>query len=112
MLVYLKEITAHKRFLPIAFRSCSGILSLEEKYRLEQLVAACACVSQARLCGYQKVFGILEKGSDADFLPSADGCGTEGGLSALPCHKNIRGREYFSKTITPNNLKTVNNENK
>ena len=41
VLVYLKEVTAHKRYLPIAFRSCRGILSLEEKYGLERLVAAC-----------------------------------------------------------------------
>lgn len=34
VLVYLKEVTAHKRYLPIAFRSCRGILSLEEKYGL------------------------------------------------------------------------------
>ena len=112
VLVYLKEVTAHKRYLPIAFRSCRGILSLEEKYGLERLVAACACASQARLYGYQEVLDILEKGGDADFQPSADGCGTEGGLPALPRHKNIRGREYSSKTITPNNLKTDNNENK
>ncbi len=41
VLVYLKEVTAHKRYLPIAFRSCRGILSLEEKYGLERLVASC-----------------------------------------------------------------------
>ena len=111
VLVYLKEVTAHKRYLPIAFRSCRGILSLERKFGLERLVAACACASQARLYGYQEVLGILEKGDDAGFLPSAEDGGTETEEPKLPRHKNIRGREYFSKT-TSNNLKTDSNENK
>ena len=111
VLVYLKEVTAHKRYLPIAFRSCRGILSLERKFGLERLVAACACASLARLYGYQEVLGILEKGDDAGFLPSAEDGGTETEEPKLPRHKNIRGREYFSKT-TSNNLKTDSNENK
>lgn len=45
VLVYLKEVAAHKRYLPIAFRSCRGILSLERRFGLERLVVACACAS-------------------------------------------------------------------
>ena len=112
VLAYLKEVAAHKRYLPIAFRSCRGILSLEGKFGLERLVAACACASQARLYGYQDVLGILEKGDDAAFLPSAEDCGTDAGEPKLPRHKNIRGREYFSKANMSNNLKTNSNENK
>ena len=112
VLVYLKEVATHKRYLPIAFRSCRGILSLEGKFGLERLVAACACASQARLYGYQDVLGILEKGDDAAFLPSAEDCGTDAGEPKLPRHKNIRGREYFSKANMSNNLKTNSNENK
>ena len=62
VLVYLKEVAAHKRYLPIAFRSCRGILSLERRFGLERLVSACACASHARLYGYQDVLGILERG--------------------------------------------------
>lgn len=103
VLVYLKEVAAHKRYLPIAFRSCRGILSLERRFGLEQLVSACACASHARLYRYQDVLGILEKGDDAGFLPSAEDCGTDAGETKLPRHKNIRGREYFSKTNISNN---------
>ena len=103
MLVYLKEVAAHKRYLPIAFRSCRGILSLERRFGLERLVSACACASHARLYRYQDVLGILEKGDDAGFLPSAEDCGTDAGKTKLPRHKNIRGREYFSKTNISNN---------
>ncbi len=112
VLVYLKEVAVHKKYPPIAFRSCRGILSLEKKFGLERLVAACACASQARFYGYQEVLDILEKGDDADFLPSADDCDTDGEAPVLPRHKNIRGRDYFSKSIISNNLKKDNNGNK
>ena len=72
VLVYLKEVAAHKRYLPIAFRSCRGILSLERRFGLERLVVACACASHARLYRYQDVLGFPEKGDDAGFLPSAE----------------------------------------
>lgn len=112
VLVYLKEVAVHKKYPPIAFRSCRGILSLEKKFGLERLVAACACASQARLYGYQEVLDILEKGDDADFLPSADDCDIDREAPVLPRHKNIRGRDYFSKSILSNNLKKDNNGNK
>ena len=110
VLVYLKEVAAHKRYLPIVFRSCRGILSLERRFGLERLVSACACASHARLYRYQDVLGILEKEDDAGFLPSAEDCGTDAGKTKLPRHKNIRGREYFSKTNISNNLKMKTNE--
>lgn len=110
VLVYLKEVTAHKRYLPIVFRSCRGILSLERKFGLERLVAVCACASQARLYGYQEVPGILEKGDDSGFLTSTEDGGTETEEPKLLRHKNICGREYFSKTTLSDNLKTDNNE--
>ena len=113
VLVYLKEVAAHKRYLPIAFRSCRGILSLERRFGLERLVSACACASHARLYGYQDVLGILERGGNyAGFLPSSEDCGTDAGEPKLSRHKNIRGREYFSKTNISNNLKADSNENK
>jgi hypothetical protein len=49
---------------------------------------------------------------DAGFLPSSEDCGTDAGEPKLSRHKNIRGREYFSKTNISNNLKTDSNENK
>lgn len=42
VLVYLKEVATVKRYPPLAFRACRGILSLEKKFGLERLVAACA----------------------------------------------------------------------
>ena len=60
--------------------------------------------------GYQAVREILEQGDDADFLPDEDGtvCVPTAAAPAL-VHKNIRGREYYSRNNETNN--THNNGN-
>ena len=110
VLVYLKEVTADKKYPPIAFRACRGILSLEKKYGLERLVAACACASQARRYGYNEVKDILEKGDDVDFMPSADPDDAVATSKVTTSHKNIRGKEYYS--LQTNTTKNDNNGNK
>lgn len=106
VLVYLQEVTTEKKYLPLAFRVCRGILSLETKYGLDRLVAACACASQARRYGYNDVKEILERGDDLSFMPSDDGQDKDASERQLAQHKNIRGREYYS-----NNSKKSNNGN-
>lgn len=96
VLVYLKEVADEKKYPPLAFKTCRGILSLEKKYGLERLVAACACASQARRYGYQEILDILEHGEDADFLLSSESDVTDTLQSSPAQHKNIRGREYYS----------------
>ena len=96
LLGYLREVASQQKYPPIVFRTCRGILSLEHKYGLARLVAACACASQSRRYGYQEVKGILERGEDVDFMPSEDDT-PEGPDTAQPVqHKNIRGKEYYS----------------
>ena len=110
LLVYLKDVAAQKKYLPQAFRTCRGIMSLEKKYSLARLVAACACASEARLYSYNEVKGILERGDDVDFMPSDN---EPAGISLNPQpvqHKNIRGKEYYSTSI--NNKKDNSNGNK
>lgn len=107
VLLYLKDVASQKKYMPQAFRSCRGILALEKTFGQDRLVAACACASLMRVYGYQDVIGILNRGDDADFLPQADQ-DSDTNLS-LPHHKNIRGREYFSKSTTKTNN---NNGNK
>lgn len=109
LLVYLKEVAAEKKYLPLAFKICRGIMSLEKKYGLERLVAACACASQSRRYGYQEVLDILEHGEDVDFMSSAE-TESEGVTQSTPAqHKNIRGREYYSNK---SNSKKSENGNK
>lgn len=109
LLVYLKEVAGQKKYPPIAFRVCRGILSLEKRYGLERLVAACSCASQARLFGYNEIKDILDRGDDAAFLPDSDGDPGPEGLSATAAHRNIRGRDYYSDNKPINTRK--NNDN-
>ena len=108
LLVYLKEVAAQKKYPPLAFRVCRGIMSLEKKYGLERLVAACACASQARLYGYNEVREILERGDDVDFMPSSDDASGESGTASPAQHKNIRGRDYYSSNKPINKKKNDN----
>lgn len=96
VLVYLKEVADVKKYPPLAFRTCRGIMSLEKKYGLERLVAACACASQSRRYGYNDVKEILENGDEADFLPSSDTGDIDLQPKAPASHKNIRGKDYYS----------------
>lgn len=97
VLLYLREVASEKKYPPLAFRACRGILSMEKTFGLDRLVAICACASQMRVYGYQDVIGILNRGDDSDFFPQADKDADK--TTPLPQHKNIRGREYFSKSI-------------
>ena len=106
VLNYLKEVAAVIQYTPKAFRSCRGILSLEKKYTLKRLVAACACASEMRAYGYQEILSILQKGTDIAYMPDA-----EEDPRSLPQHKNIRGREYFTNTNNTTN-KINNNDDK
>lgn len=83
------------QYPPKSLSSCRGILSLEKKYGIDRLIAACVCASQKSEYGYQALREVLEQGDDADFLPDDDGTvHTPAPSSPAPVHKNIRGREY------------------
>lgn len=110
LLVYLKEVATQIKYLPKAFRSCRGIMSLEKKYGLARLVAACAYASEGRLYGYNEVKAILEHGDDIDFMPSDGDKPNNPTTTILRSHKNIRGREYFSHQTV--NKKDNENGNK
>jgi hypothetical protein len=102
LLLYLKDVAGQAKYPPKAFRSCRGIMSLEKKYGLDRLVAACACATEGLLYGYNEVREILERGEDAVFLPP-DEEGTK--VAREPQrHKNIRGREYYLQKPQPPNI--------
>lgn len=106
LLTYLRTVAGEKKYLPQAFRTCRGILSLETKYGLERLVAACACATEGKLYSYNDVKGILQRGEDIDFMPAEEGLDRNYKPRE---HKNIRGKDYYSCT---NKTKTEKNGNK
>ena len=89
-------MAAEKKYPPLSFRVCRGILSLEKKFGPERLVAACACASVGRQYGYNEIRGILERGDDINFMPSSEEETLSQSPKASARHKNIRGREYFN----------------
>ena len=107
LLLYLKNVAEQAKYPPKAFRSCRGIMSLEKKYGLDRLVAACACATEGRLYGYNEVKEILERGDDAAFL-SSDEENTEETYEPQK-HKNIRGREYYSQKPQSTNITSNKN---
>ena len=109
VLTYLKEVADEKKYPPLAFRACRGILSLKKKYGKHRLIAACAYASQSRRYGYNEVREILEKREDVTFMPSAESCEEMAQKNATAKHKNIRGKEYFS-TVNDNNLLSKNKD--
>jgi len=100
LLDYLRDVAELTKYPPKAFKSCRGILSLEKKYGLGRLVAACACASEGRLYGYNEVRDILERGDDLNFMPTDDDASdSDPAIRAQPVsHRNIRGREYYSNS--------------
>ena len=75
-------------------------MSLEKKYGLDRLVAACACATEKRAYGYQEVLAVLQAGDDAEYLGGEGESGVP--APAIQRHKNIRGREYFSNNDKSN----------
>ena len=71
-------------------------MSLEKKYGLARLVAACACASEGRKYGYNEVLEILKRGDDVSFIPSDEDAPDAPHEYKPQTHKNIRGREYYS----------------
>ena len=116
VLNYLKEVSAQKKYLPQAFRSCRGILSLERRFGQDRLVAACACATEARRYGYNEVLDILNRGDDAAYLEKGDDIDKEDPRSPVR-HKNIRGKDYYGKAVSRkiadiNNKHSINKLNK
>ncbi len=102
LLLYLKEVATQMKYPPKAFRSCRGIMSLEKKYGMARLVAACNCASEGRRYGYNEIKDILQKGDDASYI-SMDEDNMELSPEYKPkTHKNIRGKDYFSKQLSNN----------
>lgn len=103
VLLYLKEVAANKKYPPLAYRSCKSILSLQEKYGEQRLVAACACASEKLAYGYQEIYLILQNGEESAYMNTEED--TTEPVAGPIRHNNIRGREYYSKSNNINQEK-------
>jgi transposase len=85
---YIIAVIEHKQHPEQAYKSCSGILSLQKKVGNERLANACRRAGSFGIYNYPIVVQILEKkldqisGDDKEELP-------------MPEHHNIRGEDYY-----------------
>lgn len=96
LLNYLQKVAKEKVYPAAAFRSCRGILALENKYSLERLVAACHMADIANTYSYNYVVEILRNGQDLSYISNPD----NEQPSDPKVHKNLRGRDYFISSLT------------
>ena len=107
VLLYMREVTAYKKYPPMVFSSCRGIMSLKDRYGAERLVAACLCATELKAYGYQPLRDILEHGDDTPYLEVDGDCDD---VPETPAHKNIRGVEYFAISSTLNKSNNGNDK--
>lgn len=107
VLLYMREVAAYKKYTPMVFSSCRGIMSLKDRYGAERLVAACLCATELKAYGYQPLRDILEHGDDTPYL-EVDTDNDD--VPLTPAHKNIRGAEYFAISSTKNTSENGNDK--
>jgi transposase len=90
----VQEVMAQRKFPQQAYKSCMGIVRLENTYSAERLNLACRRALEYRAYSYRSVLNILEKGLDKQksrSLPSS--------IPIARNHENIRGADYYFENI-------------
>jgi transposase len=87
--VYIENVIATKQHPEQAYKSCTGILSLQRKVGNERLINACKRASSYQVYNYPIILQILEK--NLDHLSEWE----QENLLQMPKHDNIRGPEYY-----------------
>lgn len=85
----VEQIMGTRKFPEQAYKSCLGIIRLENKYTADRLNKACQRAMAYRAYSYKSVAAILEKGLDREVnLPDSK--------QPIINHENIRGAEYYT----------------
>lgn len=85
---YIQGIFNRNPYPEIAYRSCSGILSLARKKGKDRLINACRRGLHYQSFGYKIILNILQKGLDNEPWEEVV-------QQKLPLHDNIRGADYY-----------------
>ena len=86
--VYIQGIFDRNPYPEIAYRSCSGILSLARKKGKDRLINACRRGLDYQSFGYRIILNILQKELDKEPYEEVT-------QQILPLHENIRGADYY-----------------
>jgi len=86
----VQEIMAQRKYPQQAYKSCMGIIRLENAYSAQRLNLACQRALQYRAYSYRSIVNILDKGLDKQMSsPSSP--------SVSRNHENIRGADYYNE---------------
>jgi len=87
-----QKVMDSRKFPEQAYKSCLGIIRLENKYSAERLNNACQRALEYRAYSYNSVANILLKGLDKQAVPAQAG-------TVIISHENIRGSNYYSEGV-------------
>ena len=85
--LYITQVIEHKQHPEQAYKSCSGILSLQRKVGTERLINACRRAHSYGVYNYPIIVQILDK--------RLDRLSEDDAMPAMPQHHNIRGGQYY-----------------
>ena len=86
----IQKVMATRKFPEQAYKSCLGIIRLENKYSADRLNLACLRALEYRAYSYQSVVNILQKELDKQTTLTP-------GKTIVINHENIRGSKYYSE---------------
>jgi len=85
----VEQVMASRKFPEQAYKSCLGIIRLENKYSAERLNLACQRAIEHQAFSYNSVADILQKGLDKQAVPVQV-------RPAIIDHENLRGKDYYN----------------
>ena len=90
VIALVEKIMESRKFPEQAYKSCLGIIRLENKFTAERLNLACLRALEYRAYSYHSVVNILQRGLDKQPLASVNQ------NKQQIDHENIRGAQYYS----------------
>lgn len=87
---YIRRVMDEKKHPGLAYKSCRGILNFTARVGCKRLINACRWASNSKLYNYPAIADILKNRQDE--LPLED---NRDEAIPMPCHENIRGKEYY-----------------
>ena len=88
VVLFFEGLFQLRKYPPLAYRTCQGILTLQRSYAAERIDAACAMALNLRSLSWRTVEGILKHGSDRSGGSRTDGV-------SFGSHENVRGAAAF-----------------
>ena len=90
VIALVEKIMESRKFPEQAYKSCLGIIRLENKFTAERLNLACLRALEYRAYSYHSVVNILQRGLDKQPLVSINQ------NKQQIHHENIRGAQYYT----------------